>query len=112
MYSSRSRADLEAAQARLVDALHFLAAVDDIAAGGEFWHGHVLEQVAVGVLQEVHGGGADLVEVEAADVGCHGHAETCLDDALHLLAAVDDLAAGGEIGHGHVLEQVALVVLQ
>ena len=24
------------------------------------------------------------------------------------LAAVDDLAAGGEVGHGHVLEQVAV----
>ena len=33
------RADLEAAQARLDDALHLLAAVDDLAAGGEVGHG-------------------------------------------------------------------------
>ena len=70
------RDSLEAAQARLDDALHLLAAVDDLAAGGEIGHGHVLEQVAAGVLEAVHGGTADLVEVEAADV------EMCIRDRV------------------------------
>ena len=68
-------ADLEAAQAGLDNLFHLLAAVDDLAAGREVGHGHVLEQVAVRVLQVVHGGGADLVEVETADVGRHGDAD-------------------------------------
>ena len=68
-------ANLEAAQAGLDDLLHLLAAVDNFAAGREVGHGHVLEQVAVGILQVVHRGGADLVEVETADVGRHGDAD-------------------------------------
>ena len=68
-------ADLEAAKAGLDDLLHLLAAVDNLAAGREVGHGHVLEQVAVGILQVVHRGGADFVEVETADVGRHGDAD-------------------------------------
>ena len=44
-----ARANLEAAESRVEDALHFLAAVDDFAAGGEIGRGHVFEQVALGV---------------------------------------------------------------
>ena len=68
-------ADLEAAQAGLNNLLHLLAVVDDLAAGREVGHGHVLEQVAVGILQVVHRCGTDLVEVEAADVGRHSDAD-------------------------------------
>ena len=68
-------ADLEAAKAGLDDLLHLLAAVDDFAAGREVGHGHVLEQIAVGILQVVHRGGADLIEVETTDVGRHGDAD-------------------------------------
>ena len=68
-------ADLEAAKAGLDDLLHLLAAVDDLAAGREIGHGHVLEQVAIRIFEIVHGGGADLVEVKAADVGRHGDAD-------------------------------------
>ena len=71
-------ANLEAAKAGLDDLLHLLATVDNLAAGREVGHGHVLEQVAVGILQVVHGGSTDLVEVEAADVGCHGDADALI----------------------------------
>ena len=71
-------ANLEAAKTGLDDLLHLLAAVDDFAAGREVGHGHVLEQVAVGILEVVHRCGADLVEVEAADVGSHGDADALI----------------------------------
>ena len=71
-------ADLEAAKTGLDDLLHLLAAVDDLAAGRKVGHGHVLEQVAVGILQVVHRGSTDLVEVETADVGCHGDADALI----------------------------------
>ena len=119
-------ADLEAAEAGLNDALHLLAAVDDLAAGREVGHGHVLEQVAVGILEVVHRGGTDLVEVEAADVGRHGDADALVCghedvgerggqqarllhgavvavDEVHrvLVDVLEDLGAdGGELGLG------------
>ena len=68
-------ADLEAAKAGLDYLFHLLAAVDNFAAGREVGHGHVFEQVAVGILQVMHCGGTDLVEVETADIGCHGDAD-------------------------------------
>ena len=131
---------LEAAQTCLDDALHLLAAVDDLAAGGEIGYGHVLEQVAAGVLEEVHGGTADLVEVEAADVGGHGHADALVGRhqdvgerggqqarllhgavvAVHevdrvLVDVLEDLGTdGGELGLGVTrggVGQVARVVL-
>ena len=71
-------ADLEAAKAGLDNLFHLLAAVDDLAAGREVGHGHVLEQVTVGVLQVVHRGSADLVKVETADVGRHGDADALI----------------------------------
>ena len=70
-----TRANLEAAGARVVDALHFLAAVDDLAAGGEIGRGHVLEQVAIWIIEEMHGGRAHLVQVETANIRRHGHAD-------------------------------------
>ena len=133
-------ADLEAAKAGLDDLLHLLAAVDNLAAGREVGHGHVLEQVAVGVLQVVHCGGADLVEVEAADVGRHGDADAlvgrdkdvgerggqqarllhgavvAVDEVDRVLVDVlEDLGAdGGELGLGITrggVAQVARIVL-
>ncbi len=68
-------ADLEAAKAGLDYLFHLLAAVDNFAAGREVGHGHVFEQVAVGILQVMHCGGTDLVEVETADIGRHGDAD-------------------------------------
>ena len=56
-----ARANLEAAGARIDDALHLLAAVDDLAAGGEVGRGHVFQQVAVGIAKEVHGRRAHFV---------------------------------------------------
>ena len=70
-----ARANLEAAGARVDDALHLLAAVDDLAAGGEVGRGHVFKQVAVGVAKEVHRCGAHLVQVEPADIGRHRDAD-------------------------------------
>ena len=133
-------ADLEAAKAGLDDFLHLLAAVDDLAAGREVGHGHILEQVAVGILQVVHGGGADLVEVKAADVRRHGDADALVgrdEDVrerggqqarlLHgtvvavdkvdrvLVDVLEDLGAdGGELGLGVTrggVAQVARIVL-
>ena len=71
-------ADLEAAKAGLDNLFHLLAAVDDLAAGREVGHGHVLEQVAIGILEVVHRCGTDLVEVEAADIGRHGDADALI----------------------------------
>ena len=133
-------ADLEAAKAGLDNLFHLLAAVDDLAAGREVGHGHVLEQVAVGILQVVHGGGADLVEVETADVGRHGDADAlvgrdedigerggqqarllhgavvAVDEVDRVLVDVlEDLGAdGGELGLGVTrggVAQVARIVL-
>ena len=133
-------ANLEAAQPGLDDLLHLLAAVDDLAAGGEIGHGHVLEQVAVGILQVVHRGGADLVEVETADIGRHSDADAlvgrdkdvgerggqqawllhgavvAVDEVDRVLVDVlEDLGAdGGELGLGITrggVAQVARIVL-
>ena len=133
-------ANLEAAKTGLDDLLHLLAAVDNLAAGREIGHGHVLEQVAVGVLQVVHRGGADLVEVEAADIGRHSDADALVgrdEDVgerggqqtrlLHgtvvavnevdrvLVDVFEDLGAdGGELGLGITrggVAQVARIVL-
>ena len=111
-----------------------------ISAGREVGHGHVLEQVAIGVLQVVHGGSADLVEVEAADVGRHGDADALVgrdEDVgerggqqtrlLHgaivavdevdrvLVDVLEDLGAdGGELGLGITrggVAQIARIVL-
>ena len=133
-------ADLEAAKAGLDNLFHLLAAVDNFAAGREVGHGHVLEQVAVGILQVVHGGGADLVEVETADVGRHGDADALVGRdkdvgerggqqtrLLHgavvavdkvdrvLVDVLEDLGAdGGELGLGITrggVAQIARIVL-
>ena len=133
-------ADLKAAKAGLDNLFHLLAAVDDLAAGREVGHGHILEQVAVGILQVVHGGGADLVEVKAADVRRHGDADALVgrdEDVrerggqqarlLHgavvavdkvdrvLVDVLEDLGAdGGELGLGVTrggVAQVARIVL-
>ena len=71
-------ANLEATQSGLDNLFHLLAAVDDLAAGREVGHGHILKQVAVGILQVMHRGSADLVEVETADVGRHGDADALI----------------------------------
>ena len=133
-------ANLEAAKAGLDDLLHLLAAVDNLAAGREVGHGHIFEQVAVGILQVVHRGGADLVEVETADIGRHGDADALVgrdEDVgerggqqtrlLHgavvavdevdrvLVDVLEDLGAdGGELGLGVTrggVAQVARIVL-
>ena len=133
-------ADLEAAKAGLDDLFHLLAAVDNLAAGREVGHGHVLEQVAVGILQVVHRGGADLVEVETTDVRRHGDADALIGRdkdvgerggqqarLLHgavvavdevdrvLVDVLEDLGAdGGELGLGVTrggVAQVARIIL-
>ena len=57
------------------------------------------------------GGVGDLVDLDDALFGNPAPAganleaaKAGLDDLFHLLAAVDNLAAGREVGHGHVLE--------
>ena len=70
-----TRTDLEATGAGAVDALHFFTPVDDLATGGEIGRGQVLVQVAFRIVQEMHGGRANLVQVEATDVGRHGNAD-------------------------------------
>ena len=133
-------ADLEAAKAGLDNLFHLLAAVDNLAAGREVGHGHIFEQVAVGILQVVHGGSADLVEVETADVGRHGDADAlvgrdkdvgerggqqarllhgavvAVDEVDRVLVDVlEDLGAdGGELGLGITrggIAQVARIIL-
>ena len=133
-------ANLEAAQAGLDDLLHLLAAVDNLAAGREVGHGHIFEQVAVGILEVVHRGSADLIEVETADVRSHGDADALVGRdkdvgerggqqarLLHgtvvavdeidgvLVDVLEDLGTdGGELGFGITrsgVAQVARIVL-
>ena len=62
-----------------------------------------------GVWNLVHLDDALIGQVAPARANLEA-AEACVEDALHFLAAVDDFAAGGEIGRRHVFEQVALGV--
>ncbi len=70
-----TRANLKAAETRLVDLFHLLAAIDNLATCGKVRCWQVLMQVTLRIIQEVHRSCADLIQIEAADVGGHGHTD-------------------------------------
>ena len=76
--------DLDAAPAGLIDGGDLIVIVDQLSAGGKVRGQKDVPQIAFWILDPGHGGGADLPEIEAADIAGHTHGDAVVGGDQHV----------------------------